>query len=1066
MGTRFRSLAVVLLTAAGIAATVDAQEPAAAPATFAAWTWMSGANTPGGNPVYGTKGVAAAANIPGARREACSFQDDNGNFWVFGGWGRDKFGSEGYLNDLWKFNGQSWTWVSGADIINRFGVTGTKGVTAPTNMPGSRRRATGWTDAAGHFWILGGEGFGPTGLAAGLNDLWKFDGTNWTWVGGSDAIAQGIYVAKGVASPVNYPGTRQASTGWTDAAGNLWMFGGFGYDLGGHSGFMSELWKYDGANWSWVSGNFNSNNPGVYGTQGVRDPANEPGGRQDATAWVDNAGNFYVFGGYGYDALGAQGARNGLGRFDGFAWTWIAGSATTNAAGVYGLKGTADAANDPGARSAALAWVEASGLAYVFGGSGFDVNNSQGNLNDLWAFDGKNWAWISGSNTIHAPGVYGTKGTANPANVPGSRSSGLAWRDGPGNLWLFGGVANTSYGTILNDLWRCKPAASPTAKPPAPTGLAAHAGNGGVGLTWNGSIGAQTYTVNRGTKAGQESAYATGVKQLFYIDRNAANGTKYYYTVSAVGPTGKSQPSNEVSATPLSALPAAPTLTATGGNSQVALSWNATGTSYQVYRSAFDGGPFAPLGGVITTTTYTDTTAANETTYYYGVVAKNAVGWGIPSNQASATPHAPVSAVWTWENGATVGNQAGVYGTKGVPSPLNVPGSRTGSATWTDAQGRFWMFSGSIFDPNYFLPGTSNDLWRYDGTNWTWVGGGGTLGDVVGVYGTKGVANAANTPGARTYAATWTDNAGNLWLFGGNGYDGGGSSGMLNDLWKFNGTTWTWVAGSDTAASATGVYGTKGVANAANTPGGRQISAYAKDGAGNLWLFGGENSNGYFNDLWKFNGTQWTWISGSNVINTEGVWGTKGVAAATNVVNNRSGAALWIDSSNCFWLFGGYGRFQGSQDEFNDLWKFDGTTWTWVAGTDLLAQPSVMGVKGVADPANTPGARAQGTRWIDVAGHLWYFGGIGHDGSNGLGSCNDLWMFDGTAWTWMSGASTVYQVGNYGTKGVAAPTNVPGARSGAPSFVDVTGAFWLFGGIGSDSTGAFTRMNDLWRYGP
>ena len=38
-------------------------------------------------------------------------------------------------------------------------------------------------------------------------------------------------------------------------------------------------------------------------------------------------------------------------------------------------------------------------------------------------------------------------------------------------------------------------------------------------------------------------------------------------------------------------------------------------------------------------------------------------------------------------------------------------------------------------------------------------------------------------------------------------------------------------------------------------------------------------------------------------------------------------------------------------------------------------------------------------------------------------------------WTWVSGSKTAAQAGNYGTKGTAASTNVPGARRD-PSFLD------------------------------
>jgi hypothetical protein len=63
---------------------------------------------------------------------------------------------------------------------------------------------------------------------------------------------------------------------------------------------------------------------------------------------------------------------------------------------------------------------------------------------------------------------------------------------------------------------------------------------------------------------------------------------------------------------------------------------------------------------------------------------------------------------------------------------------------------------------------------------WIWAGGNTTLvpnegmpGNVgrPGVYGTLGVPAATNIPGARDSAATWTDLKGNLWMFGGFGYD-------------------------------------------------------------------------------------------------------------------------------------------------------------------------------------------------------------------------------------------------------------------------------------------------------
>jgi N-acetylneuraminic acid mutarotase len=53
---------------------------------------------------YGTKGVAAATNVPGSRRASVSWVDENGSLWVFGGTGLIDDGSSGELNDLWRFD--------------------------------------------------------------------------------------------------------------------------------------------------------------------------------------------------------------------------------------------------------------------------------------------------------------------------------------------------------------------------------------------------------------------------------------------------------------------------------------------------------------------------------------------------------------------------------------------------------------------------------------------------------------------------------------------------------------------------------------------------------------------------------------------------------------------------------------------------------------------------------------------------------------------------------------------------------------------------------------------------
>jgi hypothetical protein len=82
------------------------------------------------------------------------------------------------------------------------------------------------------------------------------------------------------------------------------------------------------------------------------------------------------------------------------------------------------------------------------------------------------------------------------------------------------------------------------------------------------------------------------------------------------------------------------------------------------------------------------------------------------------------------------------------------------------------------------------------------------------------------------------------------------------------------------------------------------------------------SGNSYFNDLWQFDGQEWTWVSGNDQPNQEGVYGEKGVPDSNNVPGgreimeimrnkeyqippSRTNALNWIDLNGNFWLFGG-----------------------------------------------------------------------------------------------------------------------------------------------------------------
>src|SRR5215813_925618 len=107
---------------------------------------------------------------------------------------------------------------------------GLKGTPSPSNVPGGRRLAVGWTDRSGNLWLFGGISEStaiPPYSNAGVNDLWRYSGGEWTWMSGSNMTNQaGSYGTQGTPAPGNVPGARSDAVSWIDASGNFWLFGG------------------------------------------------------------------------------------------------------------------------------------------------------------------------------------------------------------------------------------------------------------------------------------------------------------------------------------------------------------------------------------------------------------------------------------------------------------------------------------------------------------------------------------------------------------------------------------------------------------------------------------------------------------------------------------------------------------------------------------------------------------------------------------------------------------------------------------------------------------------------
>lgn len=359
------------------------------------WTWVSGSPTADDNGSYGALNTPDPTNRPGARDSAVGWIDSSGNLWLFGGERFDAAGAVGYFNDLWEYSvaNNGWIWMGGSNVPNQPGTYSATPMVAQAGLvPGARGFAT-VQNINGVVWLFGGFGNDSVTTPApeqdNLDDVWQYTISTgaWMWMSGSKRIDE---VANyGTTMGTTTPGSRYSPASWADTSGNLWLFGGSHLELDGSTvDYFNDLWEYSTVSneWTWKGGQNTIDQKGNYGTQGTAAATNLPGARGDMSAWTDPSGNFWLFGGFGYDSTTPQpGVQFDLNDMWEYAvttneWTWQKGMNTGDQPGVYGTLGQLAPLNVPGNREGGASWTDASGNLWLFGGSG------ELGINDLWMY--------------------------------------------------------------------------------------------------------------------------------------------------------------------------------------------------------------------------------------------------------------------------------------------------------------------------------------------------------------------------------------------------------------------------------------------------------------------------------------------------------------------------------------------------------------------------------------------------------------------------------------------------------------------------------------------------------
>jgi titin len=555
-------------------------------------------------------------------------------------------------------------------------------------------------------------------------------------------------------------------------------------------------------------------------------------------------------------------------------------------------------------------------------------------------------------------GTYSAVPSAN-GGVTTSTSSTITGLSS-GTSYTFEVTATDAYGQTSPFSAANSPLTMETA-PAAPTNASANETSGTVTVSWTPaqpttSAPITGYYVYRSDVGTSPVATVAGATTASWVDNTGSlvANSSYTYSVAAYNSVGTSAHAAAPSMTYIGP-PAAPTVTATPGDSQIVLSWTAVtnATGYTVYETSPGSHSWATSSAG-----YTATGLADGTSYSFYVTANGIGGTSGSSNTVTTTPVATttlsVSAPTSGTAGTAIAASSVAAVLAGGSSPTGIisfsvygpsataPSScqtTTGgswaavgtgtsvsgnnaynpSASFTPAAGVYWWYAaygGDTGDspatstcgsgmPQTAVTGTAN--FSYTGAVQTWTVPAGVTSITVGVTGggggTDGVAGGTGAAVAATVAVQPGDTL-NIYVaeqgqtnyLGGWGYHEGGASQLLSGYSESGGGggSSAILDGSTPMIEAGGGGGYAWCTQSNGVPGGEGDSGGASTptgGTGGTGSFDNTNEGGWFYAYGGSGASQ----SGAGAGGTYSAYGN---AAAKGVNGSAGGTATSVNGGN------------------------------------------------------------------------------------------------------------------------------------------------------------------------